>query len=862
MDRAEEHSRSFSSAYEKDKSSSESSSLNSIRRRISMFGEKNIKSIQTQDADPRKSTPPPHIPQSTQFRSQMKRDNPELSSAIRTTCETGTHIKKRRKLNLFQKIDLSEDTDDRQLDDNDSPIDEHNSNGDAEVKEEFQSTPPSSLSTQRQQQQQPPLPLQSLSHRKSIFDVNRVKLESPEREFKSARKTLDGRYTKEREEFAVKEEPMSDNDDMDVTGGEAPGTPETDRRLLLQRSGKKMEPKPFNTGNKRVSRVVMFPAELQRVKEEVEEGGGEEVRNDNDDSGDDEDEDTNEESDNNNGNDNITDKIEVKKEDEEKRRIKNEKDPFIPSANGKIKNNFSFVPNRFSGISGARQPSPSSDQLKIAQQQKQQQLQQQQLQQQQLQQQQQQLQQINSGYQVQHPQFPQQLRQQMQQAQFQQQHPQQIIGAQQLYPIQPQQAPQQFYGMPRVQQQPFYYVNISQTPAIVNPMIKPDHLPFIEFINKHSVITIREKSYLELEVIGRGASSCVKKVLGEDFKMYALKSVRCKEIGRKKLEEEVGLMEKLRSCNLVIALIASEINDDLGHIVMELGDSDLSKLLADSAKKDIDFNLIRIYWKQMLDSVNAVHEEGIIHADLKPQNFVLVNGTLKLIDFGISKQMNQDSTHVTMGLGVGTPNYLPPESLNHGNFTSSDTKARVTKAADTWSLGCILYQMAYGKAPFQDYPNNEKYNAIVSEKYKIPMPPTTERDGSIITLPPSLIDVLERCLKRDPKLRLSINELLNHPFLTGNTFCPRCISPPPPPPPSTTSSSTTTTGNNGKNNGKGNEATTTTTTTTNTTTNRTSTMIKGRTGTITKSSTTTKSSTSTVKTSGVRSNIRGSSIKK
>lgn len=95
---------------------------------------------------------------------------------------------------------------------------------------------------------------------------------------------------------------------------------------------------------------------------------------------------------------------------------------------------------------------------------------------------------------------------------------------------------------------------------------------------------------------------------------------------------------------------------------MELGDSDLNRILK-AYQSDIPLTRIISYWHQMLTAVQYIHSKGVIHSDLKPANFLLVNGRLKLIDFGIASNISMDATSVIKFSQTGTLNYISPEAL-------------------------------------------------------------------------------------------------------------------------------------------------------------------------------------------------------
>lgn len=211
---------------------------------------------------------------------------------------------------------------------------------------------------------------------------------------------------------------------------------------------------------------------------------------------------------------------------------------------------------------------------------------------------------------------------------------------------------------------------------------------------------------------------------------------------------------------------------------MEIGEMDMHNFLnlrlnSDNAKFDPSF--VRYYWKEMLECLQAVHEHDIVHSDLKPHNFVLVQGQLKLIDFGIANAIQTDETvNVHRDTQIGTPNYMSPESLLDSN-AQPDSRGRIMsnvpklmklgKPSDVWSLGCILYQMTYGRAPFAHIQNQmQRCQAIINFNYAIEYP--TMGIGNV-PVPISLIKTLKRCLNRDQHQRPSCSELLGDrdPFL-------------------------------------------------------------------------------------------------
>ncbi|ERN16069.1 hypothetical protein AMTR_s00030p00135300 [Amborella trichopoda] len=96
-----------------------------------------------------------------------------------------------------------------------------------------------------------------------------------------------------------------------------------------------------------------------------------------------------------------------------------------------------------------------------------------------------------------------------------------------------------------------------------------------------------------------------------------------------------------------------------------------------------------LFLQQILKAVNTIHEERIVHSDLKPANFLLFKGSLTLIDFGIAKAIQSDTTHIQRDSQVGTLNYMSPEAFMCNEQDSKGNTIKCGRASDIRSLGCI-----------------------------------------------------------------------------------------------------------------------------------------------------------------------------
>lgn len=153
----------------------------------------------------------------------------------------------------------------------------------------------------------------------------------------------------------------------------------------------------------------------------------------------------------------------------------------------------------------------------------------------------------------------------------------------------------------------------------------------------------------------------------------------------------------------------------------------------------------RQFFRQILSAVAFVHDTGYAHRDLKPENLLLdEDNQIKLIDFGLVAHPSHigDPLHTC----CGSPAYAAPELITGNPYLGTE--------ADVWSLGVLLYALLCGFLPFDDDNTAYLYRLIQRGKYEIPA-----------WLSAGSVEILGQMLQTNPKRRVTIQQLLSHPWV-------------------------------------------------------------------------------------------------
>ncbi|NXE28577.1 PLK2 kinase, partial [Ardeotis kori] len=254
------------------------------------------------------------------------------------------------------------------------------------------------------------------------------------------------------------------------------------------------------------------------------------------------------------------------------------------------------------------------------------------------------------------------------------------------------------------------------------------------------------KRYCRGKVLGKGGfAKCYEMTDLTTNKVYAAKIIPHSRVAkphqREKIDKEIELHRMLNHRHVVQFYHYFEDRENIYILLEYCSRRSMAHIL--KARKVLTEPEVRYYLRQIVSGLKYLHEQEILHRDLKLGNFFInENMELKLGDFGLAARL-EPLEHRRRTI-CGTPNYLSPEVLNkQGHGCESDI----------WALGCVMYTMLLGRPPFETTNLKETYRCIREARYSLP--------SSLLAPAKHLIASM---LSKNPEDRPSLDEIIRHEF--------------------------------------------------------------------------------------------------
>ncbi|XP_063749336.1 myosin light chain kinase, smooth muscle-like isoform X2 [Eleginops maclovinus] len=216
--------------------------------------------------------------------------------------------------------------------------------------------------------------------------------------------------------------------------------------------------------------------------------------------------------------------------------------------------------------------------------------------------------------------------------------------------------------------------------------------------------------------------------------------------------KEIEIMNLLHHPKLAQCLAAYESRSEMVMVMEYIAGGELFERIVDENFEHTEPTSAR-YMQQILEGMQYVHKQKIVHLDIKPENIVCVDTTgtrIKIIDFGLASKLEEGKPLMVMH---GTPEFVAPEVINY---------EPVGLETDLWSIGVISYILLSGESPFQGNNEAETLALVTAANFEFDQ-------ESFEDISDQAKDFISSLLKKDRRCRLSCTEALAHPWMASFT---------------------------------------------------------------------------------------------
>ncbi|XP_068565706.1 serine/threonine-protein kinase 17A [Cebidichthys violaceus] len=256
--------------------------------------------------------------------------------------------------------------------------------------------------------------------------------------------------------------------------------------------------------------------------------------------------------------------------------------------------------------------------------------------------------------------------------------------------------------------------------------------------------------------LGRGkfavVRKCVEKCSGHEYAAKFMRKRRKGQDCRMEIIHEIAVLELATASPRVVNL--HQVYEMASEMVLVLefaaGGEIFNQCVSDEEDEAFSEEDVKRLMRQILEGVSFLHQNNVVHLDLKPQNVLLTSssplGDIKIVDFGLSRMV---SSHQELREIMGTPEYVAPEILNY---------EPISTATDMWSAGVLAYVMLTGISPFLGENKQETFLNISQLN-------VSYGEEELQQLDHSALSFIQTLLRKQPQERATAEQCLKHPWL-------------------------------------------------------------------------------------------------